>query len=126
MTHTIVPANATRRTETPNAVMTTLASPSLSGTTALSLWRVDMAAGISGPLHSFDSEQIWTILSGEATCALDGIPHALHNGDTIRIPADVQRQFTATADTTFLVCGHGDALASTPTSDRPVSPPWIA
>ena len=38
---TLIPASKARRTETPNAVMTTLASPTL-GAAGRSLWRVDM------------------------------------------------------------------------------------
>ncbi|WP_157186849.1 hypothetical protein [Nocardia jiangxiensis] len=61
-----------RRSETPAGVMTTLASPTVGDTAGLSMWQVDMTAGASGPLHVFDSEQIWTVLDGELsvpTCA---------------------------------------------------------
>ena len=40
----------TRTTVTPNATMTTLASPTLGATSGRSLWQVDMAAGASGPV----------------------------------------------------------------------------
>ena len=53
-----------RRTQTPNATMTTLASPTLGATEGLSLWKVEMAAGASGPRHVFDSEQLWTVQAG--------------------------------------------------------------
>src|SRR5581483_367223 len=56
-------ANA-RRTETPNATMMTLASPTLGPTDGLSLWQVEMDAGRSGPRHVFDSEQLWTVRQG--------------------------------------------------------------
>jgi quercetin dioxygenase-like cupin family protein len=116
-----------RRTETPNAVMTTLASPSLSGTETLSLWRTEMPAGNTGPLHVFDSEQVWTALTGELDIALDGHPNRVSAGDTLSIPAGVERQVTAIVDTTCLVCGSGDAVVSVPGTNRPqTTPDWIA
>ena len=42
---TTVRAGENRRTETPNATMTTLASPTLGSTAGLSMWQVEMAAG---------------------------------------------------------------------------------
>ena len=48
-----------RRTTTPNGVMTTHASPTQGGST-LAVWRVEMVAGAAGPQHSFDTEQVWT------------------------------------------------------------------
>ncbi len=64
----VVHANETRRTETPNAVMTTLASPTLSNTRDFSVWQVDLGARARGPVHMMDSEQVWTMLAGDASC----------------------------------------------------------
>jgi quercetin dioxygenase-like cupin family protein len=75
----IVRAQGARRHETPNAVMSTLASPSL-GSAELSLWRVVMTAGQRGPEHTFDTEQVWTVVSGAAEVELDGKTHALAPG----------------------------------------------
>ncbi|WP_051133001.1 hypothetical protein [Nocardia paucivorans] len=69
----IIRQSETRRTETPDAVMTTLASPTLGGSSQL-LWRVEMTADNRGPMHSCDTEQIWTILTGRASFDLDGTP----------------------------------------------------
>jgi quercetin dioxygenase-like cupin family protein len=60
-----------RVTETPNAVMTTYASPTL-GSTELSVWRVEMKASAQGPVHVMDSEQVWTGLSGHARASVPG------------------------------------------------------
>jgi quercetin dioxygenase-like cupin family protein len=83
-----------RRTQTPNAVMTTLASPTQGGA-AHAVWRVDMAPGQSGPLHGIDTEQVWTVLAGAATVELDGGTLAVGPGDTLVIPADAPRRLTA-------------------------------
>ncbi|MGC4190182.1 MAG: hypothetical protein QM589_02985 [Thermomicrobiales bacterium] len=115
----------TRRTETPNATMTTLASPTLGGTASLSLWRVEFAAGASGPLHTFDSEQIWTLESGTAACIAGEMRYDLATGDTIAIAADIPRQFSSSAGARFLVCGHANAVARAEGQQNGVVPPWI-
>src|SRR5215470_12987964 len=83
-----------RRTETPNAVMTTLASPTQGGA-GQAVWRVEMRPGQSGPLHAIDTEQIWTVLAGGATVELDGATHSIEEGDTVVIPADLPRRVSA-------------------------------
>lgn len=82
-----------RRTETPNAVMTTLASPSQGGA-GLAIWRVDMRAGQQGPPHAIDTEQVWTVLDGSATVELDGERVTIAPGDTLVIPAGTPRRVT--------------------------------
>lgn len=121
----VVSAADTRRTETPNAVMTTLASPSTAETTALSLWRVELAAGASGPVHTMDSEQIWSVDAGSAVCTVGNVRVELETGDTIRIAADAERQFTSEAGVRFVVCGYADAIARTEANADGVVPPWI-
>ena len=111
-----------RTIETPNAVMTTLASPSL-GTHELSLWTVAMRAGQRGPLHAFDSEQIWHVLEGE----LDISGVTLAAGDTRVLAADELRRVTARTDARVLACGRGDAVVRVDGEDAPRGvPPWIA
>ena len=107
---------------TPNAVMTTLASPSL-GSEALSLWTVEMRAGQQGPLHAFDSEQIWHVLDGE----LDVSGTRLAAGDTRVLAGGELRRVTARTDTRVLACGRGDAIVRVDGEDAPRGvPPWIA
>jgi quercetin dioxygenase-like cupin family protein len=122
-----VRAAESRRTETPNATMTTLASPTLGPSTDLSLWRVEMEAGAVGPLHTFDREQLWTVLDGELTITVEGATTDLAAGDTIVIPAAVERQVHARTAARLIVCGAGDAVAAVPGEEDPRgTPPWIA
>ena len=58
----VITRNATRETVTPNASMTTLASPTVGGTDGRSLWRVEMTRGACGPLHECNVELIWAVL----------------------------------------------------------------
>jgi quercetin dioxygenase-like cupin family protein len=80
-----------RRTQTPAAVMTTLASPTQGGA-GQAVWRVDMGPGQAGPLHAIDTEQVWTVLEGTATVELDGETISAGPGDTLILPADAPRQ----------------------------------
>jgi quercetin dioxygenase-like cupin family protein len=123
----VVPATENRRTETPNAVMTTYASPTQGPTASLSLWRVAMNPHAQGPHHTFDSEQVWTVLAGEATLLLGDDTVSLAAGDTVVLPAGLPRRFTAGERFEALVAGYGTAIVSVPgeTTDRG-TPPWIA
>lgn len=119
-------AGDARRSETPTGVMTTLASPSQGDSERLSLWQVEMPSGRNGPLHVFDSEQLWTLLSGRLRIASDGTAIVLGAGDTAVIPADVERQVAALEDAIAIVCGFGDAVASVPGEEAPRgTPAWI-
>lgn len=116
-----------RRSETPNAVMTTLASPTLGGAER-SLWRIDMAPGQAGPPHTFDVEQIWTVLDGGASIELDGELLALSTGDGVVLPAAVPRRVIAdpSAGLAAIATASREARALLADgTDRGV-PPWIA
>ena len=122
-----VRAGERRRCETPNATMTTLASPTLGATASLSMWQVEMAAGAQGPRHVFDSEQVWTVLEGQLAAVVAGEENELRAGDTVVLPAGAERQLSATTDVRMLVCGHGDATARVPGEHASRgTPPWIA
>lgn len=117
-----------RVTETPNAAMTTLASPTQGGTTTLSLWRVTMRAGQRGPLHSFDVEQAWHLLEGSASIAADAEVLDMSAGDTVVVPAGVPRQVATEAGASFVVCGGAGGSATPISPDghgEPVAPAWI-
>ncbi|MFE7742104.1 cupin domain-containing protein [Nocardia sp. NPDC057455] len=115
----------TRRTETPGGVMTTLASPTQGGS-GLALWRVEVPADTSGPLHFIDAEQIWTVLAGHIDIALDGTELTVAEGDTAILPANVLRQVRTEQGFTAIVAAPAGARAGTPDSGGTIVPPWIA
>jgi quercetin dioxygenase-like cupin family protein len=123
---TVVRRAETRRTATPNAVMTTYASASLGGS-ATAMWRVEMAPDASGPRHRFDVEQVWTVLDGTAEVLLDGETTTVGAGDTLVLPAGLPRRIHAdpAAGFTALVAGASAAHAI-PEGGEPVTPAWIA
>jgi quercetin dioxygenase-like cupin family protein len=121
----VIRHSESRRTETPNAVMTTLASPTLGGAEH-SVWRVDMRPGATGPLHAFDAEQVWTVVEGGATVALDGEAVVVVPGDTVVIPAVVRRRICADPEAGFaaIVAASPGASASTPDGAGGTVPAW--
>ncbi|MFB9308211.1 cupin domain-containing protein [Agromyces hippuratus] len=126
MSITRVASTETRSSGTATSAMETLASPTVGGSNRTSLWRVRMSAGQPGPRHIIDSEQIWTVLTGEASFHSESDQFAVTAGDTVIVPADVVRTVIASSDCEFLVCGSPSAVASIPGSDAaPVAPPWV-
>jgi quercetin dioxygenase-like cupin family protein len=109
--------------DTPNAAMTTLASPTLGGA-AQSVWWVRMRPDQVGPEHVMDREQVWTVVAGAVTVEPFG---ALAEGDAIVLPAGAVRQVRPGPDgVSALVTGPGDSRAVLPDgTDRGV-PDWIA
>jgi quercetin dioxygenase-like cupin family protein len=152
----VIRSAETRRTETPNAVMTTLASPTQGGS-AQAVWRVEMRPGQAGPLHGIDAEQVWTVLDGGArfevgagTEAGDGTEAgtgteaggrtaSLGRGDTIVLPADIARRVTADAQAGLVAIVAAPAsmraygVSGTPAGPHPAAadadklvPAWVA
>ncbi|HLI01567.1 MAG TPA: cupin domain-containing protein [Acidimicrobiales bacterium] len=127
MPNTLFTAQSMRRTETPNAVMTTIASPSQGPTDGVTLWKVAMRADQQGPLHVFDREQIWHVLTGEVEIALGGERLHLVAGDAAVLPAGAERQVTAVTATEMVVCGPAEAVVTVPgEDDSRGTPPWIS
>ena len=118
----ITRAAEARRLETPNATMTTLASPRAGGA-AHALWRVSMAAGQAGPLHRSGVEQVLTVTAGRARLTVDGAVHDLGPGDTAVVPVGVLRRVEAPAGLEALVSAPptADAVLADGT-DRGVLP----
>lgn len=121
----VIRSAGTRRTETPNAVMTTLASPTLGGA-ELAMWRVDMRPGAAGPLHTFDVGQVWTVVRGGATIELGGEHLVVTAGDTAVMPAAVARRVSADAEQGFgaIVAAAPAAYASAPDGTGRRVPGW--
>ncbi|MBE2318101.1 cupin [Solirubrobacter sp. CPCC 204708] len=105
--------------ETPNAVMRTLAAPSL-GTTDLAVWTVEMRAGQAGPLHRAEHDQVWVVLEGRLT--VNDTDHVA--GETVVIAADEERRITAPEPLRALVASRGGGTVTTSDGTRPL--PWAA
>lgn len=116
-----------RVTETPNAVMTTFASPTQGGA-ARAVWRVDMRPGAAGPVHVFDVEQVWIVVGGAASVEIGEEIHALDEGDAAVIPAGAVRRIHADPQRGLaaIVTAPARAQASQPGVEGTTVPGWIA
>ncbi len=119
----IVVENA-RVTETPNAVMASLATPSL-GSKDLSTWRVSMQEGAQGPVHVVDREQVWVTLAGTVEFIADGSAKLVRTGQAVILPAHEARQVRVVdGPVDALVCMSIGGFASAPGSDERHPLPW--
>ncbi|NUO55625.1 MAG: cupin domain-containing protein [Hamadaea sp.] len=120
----IVSATEDRVITTAAAVTTALAAPS-QGSTELCNWRVRMEPGTTGPLHSIDREQLWTVLAGSLSITVDGATSRAGIGETVILPAGVDRQVTSGDEVTdVLVCMGVGGMATVPGNPAPVPLPW--
>jgi len=122
----ILEASTQRVTETPNAVMTTLSSPTLGGI-AQSVGLVDMRPGAEGPVHAFDCELIWAVTDGEGLLRHDDRETPMCTGTTLVLPAGEMRQFVG-GKTGFraVVVGQGGATVTRADGQDGGTPPWAA
>jgi quercetin dioxygenase-like cupin family protein len=85
-----------------------------------------MAAGAAGPAHTFDAEQIWTLIDGSATLELGGERLPLVAGDTVVLPAAAPRRLATEQGCAAIVTAPAGARAVLADgTDRGV-PAWIA
>jgi quercetin dioxygenase-like cupin family protein len=110
--------------ETPNAVMTVFAAPSL-GSRELAAWRVEMRPGQAGPEHVSDREQVWLVLEGAAEVELDGERLSAAAGDALVLPAGAPRRIQTPEGLTAIVStGAGAEVSTEAQGTRPL--PWAA
>lgn len=127
MTVAAVRAQSMRRSETPNAVMTTLASPTQGSAGGLSMWKIAMEVGQQGPLHVIDGEQVWHVLSGDVDFAVGDETVHLHAGDAVVLPGAIERQVTAATAAEIIACGPSAVLATVVGElQSRGTPPWIS
>lgn len=123
----VIRTEDTRRSETPAAVMTTLASPALGGAER-PVWRVDVVPGApGGPLHVINVEQIWTFTAGGAEVEVAGEAFRVAAGDTVVLPGGAERRVVGDPETGFsaLVTSAAGVRAWTlPREGDGVVPPW--
>ncbi|MBP2325425.1 quercetin dioxygenase-like cupin family protein [Kibdelosporangium banguiense] len=113
-----------RRTETPNAQLDSLATPSL-GSKELSTWRVTMQPGAQGPVHIIDREQVWMPLSGSLEFIVDGEGTVAGPGQAVILPAGVVRQVkVADGPAEAMVCMAVGGHALAPGNDERHPLPW--
>lgn len=113
-----------RTTTTASGSVAALAAPS-QGSTELCNWRLRMDAGSSGPVHTIDREQLWTVLSGTLEFAVDEAITRVGPGETAILPAFQVRRATAGDEPVdAVVCMAAGGQARVPGSDDAIALPW--
>jgi quercetin dioxygenase-like cupin family protein len=108
----------------PSLAVQGLAAPSR-GARETCVWRLVLAPGAPGAVHSVDREEIFVGLSGRASATLDGVTHDLGPGDTLIVPAGHAFALANPTGEPF------EALAVLPVGGRAtlatgesIAPPW--
>lgn len=119
----VITASPDHVTATPNAVMTGLAAPSR-GSAELSTWHVAMTAGSTGPEHSVDREQVWTVVAGSLEVTSAGRTEKVAEGRTLVLPPDALRQIHAPESFEAYVAMRADGVATVPGEEGTRVLPW--
>jgi quercetin dioxygenase-like cupin family protein len=120
----VIVVETARATETPNATLASLATPSL-GSAELCTWRVTMRPGAEGPVHAIDREQVWMPLSGSLAFTVGDSTSVVTAGQSAILPADEVRQVRVTeGPVEALVCMAVGGHATLPGSDERLPLPW--
>jgi quercetin dioxygenase-like cupin family protein len=116
-------------TTTPNAVMTSLATPTR-GTTEVSAWTVRITPGSRGPVHAIDHEQLWLPLTGTITITAQDTTWRVAPGQAAVLPAGEVRQIgvdDGEPSAEVLVCMTAALAHATLPETGEVRPvPWTA
>src|SRR6185436_3531490 len=83
---TLIRSTASPTFELPFLSVTGLAAPSR-GAQETCVWRLTLAPGAPGTVHSMDREEIFVAFAGRATVAIDGQEIDLNAGDAFIVPA---------------------------------------
>ncbi|MFJ9340287.1 cupin domain-containing protein [Streptomyces sp. NPDC101733] len=110
-------------TASPNATMTGFAAPSR-GSSELSTWHVEMAAGSTGPEHSVSREQVWLLTAGALEVTCDGRTEKVSAGQTLVLQPDVLRQITAVEPFEAYVAMRADGVATVTGAEGTRVLPW--
>jgi quercetin dioxygenase-like cupin family protein len=110
--------------EVPFLSVTGLAAPSR-GARETCVWRLSLAPGAPGTLHSVDREEIFVALSGRAYVCMGSDELELGPGDALIVPAGQRFSLSNPGTEPF------DAVAVLPVGGRaalpdgePFAPPW--
>ena len=100
------------------------ASPSR-GAAETMTWRISLGPGQRLPEHTHDHEEVFHVLDGEVTAALEGEETRVRSGDTVVIPTGVRHtSFTddATSATLLSIMPRGTVMIRD--DGERVAPPW--
>lgn len=122
----IIRSSSAPRFTLPGLDVTGLASPSR-GSCETCMWRLVLAPGTPGALHTVDREEIFVATAGRATVTLAGVEHELAAGDALVVPAHEPFALANPGAEPFeaVVALPVGGRAAMPAGD-PFVPPWAA
>ena len=105
--------------------ITGYAAPSR-GANTVSLWRIELAAGSSSPLHQMDVEEVFLGIEGSAVAEVDGRRTTVTAGDCLILPATTPFTLTAGPDQPFqaVACMPAGGRATMLPDGATFVPPW--
>ncbi len=110
--------------ETPNAVVRVYAGPATTDS-VLAMWRTEMSPGASGPLHNAGTEQVLVVIEGRLRAVVAGEDHLLEPGDSLTLPAGVERQLSTAGEQGVVTLTAGGPGATARVGDSASTPiPW--
>ena len=113
-----------RTSSTPNAELSSFATPSL-GSTELSSWKISMKPGAEGPVHAIDREQIWLPLTGSLAFTVDNATTVVTAGQAAILPAyEVRQVRVVDGPVEAMVCMPVGGYATVPGSTDRHPLPW--
>src|SRR3954470_18056277 len=119
-----LPLTDARVVETPAATMRTYASPSTAVPSPVAVWRTEMAAGGTGPLHVVDIDQVVVVVAGQLRAEVDGRELVVPAGDSALLPAGVARRLGAGSGDLVTVTAAQPGGTARIGSGDPVVVPW--
>jgi mannose-6-phosphate isomerase-like protein (cupin superfamily) len=120
----IIKATTAPQFEIPGLEVTGLAAPSR-GSRETSVWRLALASGAPGAVHTVDREEVFVALAGRAIASVGDEQYVLAAGDALVVPAGVPFSLANPHPEPF------EAIAALPVGGRvvmaggePFAPPW--
>lgn len=92
----------------------------------VALWRTEMAPDARGPLHRIDVDQVVVVLEGSLEVTLDGELRAMGPGDSVLLPAGLERQLVAGQAGVVTVSSALPGGVAQVADGEPVVVPWAA
>ena len=107
--------------------VTGYAAPSR-GTSAVSMWQIELAPGSTSPPHYMDCEEVFLGVHGHAVASIDENNHPLGPGDCLILPAGTTFTFHVPGDEPFraVACIPVGGQATMVPDGPTFAPPWAA
>ena len=106
------------------ASVTSFAAPAR-GASEVALYRVDMPPGQGLPAHRHDHLDVFTVVAGGATLAMDDETYELNDGDSVVVPIGVRHALEAGADGASIVVTMLPGNRMFRDDGSELVPPWV-